>query len=885
MRWPTSLYRRIRGLIKGQTIHREIEEETQFHIDMHTAENIGRGMPTEEARLDAARRFGNLARVKEMGYEVRGGNWLETLWLDLRYGARMLLKNPGFTLIAVTTLALGIGANTAIFSVVNGVLLKSAPYHEPDRIVLAWGDVPSRDEHRTQVSATDVADWRRLNTVFEEIATFSNWGAALSGAGDPERISGIQVGDGYFTVMGGQPLLGRVFTPEEQVDGQDLVIVLSYGLWQSRFGGAHDVIGKKVYLNRRAYTIVGVMSENFHHLPANLVERPAQFYRPVAEAYNEDDRGSRHLRAIARLKTNVSLEQAQSEMSRIAQRLADEHPRYNTGYSVHLVTITEDTVGGIRLALILLLLAVLVVLLIACANAGNLLLARATTRQREIVIRAALGAARGRLIRQLLTESLLIALLGGALGLMLALWGTELITSLGREFIPSMSRVEIELPVLLFTLAVSVGAGILFGLAPAVKLSHPDLNEGLKEGGRVAGGDPGQRRLRNGLIISQVAMAVVLLVSAGLLIRSIIHLHRASPGFNTGNLLTMNVWLPLSKYPDAPKWVAFYDQISQRIQKLPGVQSTGLTSVLPISRNFDRRSFQVESHPVPPGQEADADTYIVTPGYLRTMQIPLRIGRELTAQDLADVEPVALISETFARRYWPGEAPLGKRIKFPGSAARPQPWRTIVGVVSDVKQYGVDKESTMQLYIPQAQFPVSFLTLAVRTTGDPVQTVNAVRNEIRGVDSDQAVFEVSTMEGLLAQAIAKRRFVMLLLAMFAALALILAAIGIYGVMAYSVAQRTQEIGVRMALGAQARDVLKLVVGQGLRLVLIGVGIGLIAAFGLTRLMATLLFGVEASDPLTFVSIAALLVVVALLACWLPARRATKIDPLLALRCD
>jgi len=533
----------------------------------------------------------------------------------------------------------------------------------------------------------------------------------------------------------------------------------------------------------------------------------------------------------------------------------------------------------------LLLLAVLVVLLIACANAGNLLLARATARQREIVIRAALGAARGRLIRQLLTESLLIALLGGALGLMLALWGTELITSLGREFIPSMSQVEIELPVLLFTLAVSVGAGILFGLAPAVKLSHPDLNEGLKEGGRVAGGDPGQRRLRNGLIISQVAMAVVLLVSAGLLIRSIIHLHRASPGFNTGNLLTMNVWLPLSRYPDAPKWVAFYDQISQRIQKLPGVQSTGLTSVLPISRNFDRRSFQVESHPVPPGQEADADTYIVTPGYLQTMQIPLRIGRELTAQDLADVVPVALISETFARRYWPGEAPLGKRIKFPGSAARPQPWRTIVGVVSDVKQYGVDRESTMQLYLPQAQFPVSFLSLTVRTTGDPVEMVNAVRNEIRGVDPDQAVFEVSTMEGLLAEAIAKRRFVMLLIAIFAALALILAAIGIYGAMAYSVAQRTQEIGVRMALGAQARDVLRLVVGQGLRLVLIGVGIGLIAAFGLTRLMATLLFGVEASDPLTFASIATLLVVVALLACWLPARRATKIDPLLALRCE
>jgi len=810
---------------------------------------------------------------------------MQTLWQDLRYGARMLLKKPGFTLIAVMTLALGIGANTAIFSVVNGVLLKSLPYHEPERIVLLWGDVPSRDEHHTQVSATDVADWRKQNSVFEEVATFSNWSATLSGEGEPERLYGMQVGDGYFSVMRGQLLLGRIFTPEEQVDGKDYVIVLGYGLWQNRFGGARDVIGKKVYFSARPYTIVGVMPEDFQPLPANLVENQAQFYRPVAEAYNEEERGSRHLRAIARLKPNFSLEQAQSEMNLITQRLADEHPKSNTGYSVSLVTITEETVGGLRLALILLLLAVFAVLLIACANVGNLLLARATARQKEIVIRAALGAARGRLIRQLLTESLLIALMGGALGLLLALWGTELITSLGKEFIPSLSRVEIELPVLAFTLAVSAGAGILFGLAPAIQLSRPNLNEGLKEGGRVAGGSAGQQRLRNGLIVAEVAMAVVLLVSAGLLIRSIIHLHRASPGFNTGNLLTMNVWLPLAKYPDAPKWVAFYDQIKERIQALPGVQSAGLTSVLPISHNFDRRSFQVETQPVPRGQEADADTYIVTPGYLRTMQIPLLKGRELMARDVADVEPVALISETFARRYWPGEDPLGKRIKFPGSAARPQPWRTIVGVVRDVKQYGVDKPSTMQIYLPEAQSPVSWLTLAVRTTGAPARMLNAIRTEIRSVDPDQAVFEVATMESLLAEAIAKRRFVMLLLAVFAALALTLAAIGIYGVMAYTVAQRTQEIGIRMALGAQTGDVLRLVVGQGMRLALGGVGIGLVAALGLTRLMTTLLFGVSATDPLTFVLIAVMLLLVALLACWIPARRATKVDPMVALRCD
>jgi putative ABC transport system permease protein len=805
---------------------------------------------------------------------------------DLRYGIRLLFKQKGFTAVAVLTLALGIGANTAIFSVVNGVLLTSLPYHEPERLVVLWGDVPARGEHRTQVSATDVSDWRKQNTVFEVVATFSNWSATLTGEGEPERITGMQVGDGYFSVLHGQPLLGRVFTADEQIEGKDFVLVLGYGLWVNRFGGARDVIGRKVYLSGRPYTIVGVMPEDFQPLPSNLVEQSIQFYRPVAEGYDEDARSARHLRAIARLKQNVSLEQAQSEMSLITQRLADQHPKSNTGYGVRLVTLSEETVGDLRLALILLQLAVLAVLLIACANVGNLALARATARQKEIVIRAALGAARGRLVRQLLTESMLIAFLGGVLGLLVALWGTGLVTSLGREFIPSLSRVEINLPVLAFTLSVSALAGILFGLAPAIQVTRVNLNERLKEGGRAAGGPTGQQKLRNGLIVAEVAMAVVLLVSAGLLIRSIIHLQEASPGFNTENLLTMNVWLPLAKYPNGPQWNAVYTQISQRIEALPGVQGVGLTSALPGRRDdFDRRSVQIETNPVPRGHEADADTYIVTPGYLRTMQIPLLKGRGLTAQDAAEGEPVALVSETFARRYWPNGDPLGKRIKFPGSEARPQPWRTIVGLVRDVKHYGVDKESTMQLYLPEAQYPVSWLTLVVRTAGDPAQALNAVRHEIRSIDPDQAVFKVATVDGLLAEGIARRRFVMLLLAVFASLALVLAASGIYGVMAYLVAQRTFEIGLRMALGAQAGDVLKLIIGQGLKLAVGGVAIGLVGALALTQLLKTLLFGVSATDPRTYVVIAALLLTVALMACWIPARRAATIDPLAALRCE
>jgi putative ABC transport system permease protein len=480
---------------------------------------------------------------------------------------------------------------------------------------------------------------------------------------------------------------------------------------------------------------------------------------------------------------------------------------------------------------------------------------------------------------------MLIAGLGAALGLLLALWATELIVSLGRQLLPSLNRIEIEWPVLLFTLAVSALAGIFFGLAPAVQLSRPSLSQALNESGRGSGSPTGQRRLRNGLIVAEITLAVVLLVSAGLLIRSIIHLQQASPGFNPENLLTMNVWLPRVKYPDAPKWNAFYDQISQRIRALPGVQGVGLTSVLPISSNFDRRGFQVETHPAPRGAEPEADTYFVTPGYLQTMQIPLLKGRALTEQDTDKTEPVALVSETLARRYWPGEEAIGKRLKFPGSESRPQPWRTVVGLTPDVKQYGVDKEATMQLYLPAAQFPSSTLTLVVRTSNDPAQMLGAVRNEIRAVDPNQAVFEVATMEELLSAAIAQRRFVMFLLAVFAGLALALAAIGIYGVMSYTVTQRTRELGIRLALGAQPAALLRLVIGQGMRLALFGIGLGLLAAAALTRLLQTLLFEVSATDWVTFTAITLLLGLVALLACWIPARRAAKVDPMIALRCE
>src|SRR5262245_31497682 len=809
---------------------------------------------------------------------------MQTLLQDLRYGARMLLKKPGFTLIAVISLALGIGANTAIFSVVNTLLLKSLPYHDPDRIVLAWGVIPG-GANRSQVSATDVADWRRQNSVFEEITTYGNWSATLLADGDPERINGIQVGAGFFSVMQGKPLLGRVFLPEEQEDGKDFALVLGYGLWQRRFGGDPNIVGRQVNLSGKPYTIVGVMPADFQSLPISLVAPRGEFYRPVAEKYDESERDSRHLRAIARLKSGVTAPQAQAEMSLIARQLEQQHPESNTDYRVRLTTLTEDTVGGLRQTLLLLLGAVVFVLLIACANVSNLLLARSVARQKELAIRAALGAGRLRLVRQLLTESVLLASAGGALGLLLALWGASLIESLGAQVTPLLSGVKLDARVLTFTLLLSLLTGVVFGLAPALRVSQPALNKSLKESGRGGGAGAHDSRLRGALVVAEMALALVLLVCAGLLIKSVMRLRAVNPGFNPANPLTMTLALAYAKYPKPQQRVEFHNRLIERLAAVPGINAAGFTSVLPFSSNFDGRGLAVEDQPKPPGAEISVDLYIITPDYLRTMAIPLRAGRALTERDTGDTPQVALINETMARALWPDQSPLGKRIKFPGSEKNPQPWRTIVGVVADVAQYALDRQPPMQMYLADAQYPASFMTLVVRTESAPAGFALAVRNEVRALDKDQAVFSIATLEELLGASIALRRFSMLLLLSFAVVALALAAVGIYGVISYSVTQLTHEIGIRMALGAQTLDVLRLVVSQGLRLVLSGVGAGLGAAFGLTRLLSTILFEVSATDPLTFSLIALLLTAVALLACLIPARRATKVDPMIALRTE
>jgi len=809
---------------------------------------------------------------------------MDTFFRDIRYGVRMLIKNPVFTMIAVISLALGIGANTAVFSVVNAVLLKSLPFKDPETLVLIWGDSGNEDrlKGRNQLSATDVADFRNQATSFEDVSTFTGWNPIISGDTEAERVPAIQVGDGFFKVMRGTPLLGRVFAPEEQEEGKDFVIVLGYGLWQRRYNSDPSVVGKTVLLNSRPYTIVGVMGPDFHPLPPSLVFPQGQFYRPIAEPYSEQERSARHVRAVARLKPGVMIDQARADIVTIARRLEQEHPTTNKNQSATVVSITEDTVGGFKRTLWLVFGAVVFVLLVACANVANLLLARATARGREITIRAAIGASRIRLIRQLLTESMILALLGGAVGLILAAWGIKLIESAASRINPAFNNISIDTPTLLFTVIASVITGILFGLAPALPISNPNLARWLKDG-RSAGGSSTRNRLRNTLVIAEVALTLVLLVCAGLLIRTVIRLRNVDTGFNGNNVLTMNIGLPGIKYPKPENIVSFYKEATDRIAAQPGVKAAGITSVLPLSDNFDGRGLVVEDYPKPEGEEISVDLYVVTAGYLTALEIPLRKGRPILEHDTADSEKVTLINQTMANQLWPNQDPIGRRIKFPGTQQRPQPWRTIVGIVSDVSQYSLDQKPPMQIYLPHSQFPTSFNTIVVKSENDPGSVLAAVRREILAIDKDQAVYSVVTLQQLHSDSLSLRRFFMLLLIIFAALTLSLAAVGIYGVMSYVVTQRIQEIGIRVALGARTADVIKLVVKGGLALALIGIAAGLITAFAVTRLLESVLFGITPTDTLTFVAGSMGLALVAAIACYIPARRATKVDPLVALR--
>ena len=806
---------------------------------------------------------------------------------DIRYGFRLLKKNPGFTWIAVLILALGIGANSAIFSIVHAVLLKDLPYKDPETLMVVWGTEKSGALNlRNQVSATDIADFRSQNRSFEEISTFTSWRPIIGSGNQAERVPAMQVGDGYFKVMKAEPLLGRVFRREEQNEGKDFVVVLSHRLWQRKFGSDPNIIGKTVKLNLRVYTIIGVLKPDLHSLPTTLIDSKAELYRPVAEPYDQTQRGSRHLRAIGRLKNGVSISAAQAEMTAIALRLEKQYPDDNTARGINVVSIAEDTVGNLRTSLFLLTGAAGLVLLIACANLANLLLARAATRHREIAVRTSLGAPRWRLVRQLFAESAILTVAGGIFGILLAYWAMDGIKNVGAEIIPQIENTQLNSEVIIFTVAASLIAGLLFGLAPAFQISKFDLTEALKEGGR--GGTSGrlQGRMRNTLVAAEVALALLLLAGAGLLFQSVARLYQVDPGFNPSNVLTMNVWVPGFKYEEDLKRTKFFHSMIERVERLPGVIAAGTTTVLPLSSNFDGRSIEIDGQPRAPGDQPSADMYVVTPNYTKAMQIPLLAGRYLTLTDSETAPFVVLVSETLAKRIWKDQNPIGKRIRlYTGPEEKDVPWRTVVGLVRDVKQYGLDTDSPMQFYVPEAQFHAYAVTLVIKYS-DPNMVdslVQNVRKEILNLDPDLPVFNVATLEQVLKESIAVRRLSMLLFGGFAFLALCLAMAGIYGVVSYLTANRTQEIGIRMTLGAQKKDVIQLVLNQGMLPAIIGAAAGLAGAVGLTRLMTKLLYQIQPGDPLTFVLVTLAILSVTALACYIPAVRASKVDPLISLR--
>ena len=811
---------------------------------------------------------------------------MKTLWKDVTYAARVLLKSPGFTAVAVLAVALGVGANTAIFSVVNAVLLKPLNYEEPGQLVLINHNYPKLDL-KASVSAPGYTYYRDNAKSFSGVAALTGWNVNLTGEGEPERLQGMSVTTNLFQTLGASPAQGRAFTAEEGQPGGNRVVVLSDGFWRRRFGGL-PVVGKSVTLNGEPYTVVGVMPPDFR-FGREFGGQTPDLWSPIAFTPQQLDANtsltSEYLGVLARLKPGVSAAQAQAEMDAIS---ADLRRQYMPGadasnWGLLLTRYDEFVVGKIRTPLMILLGAVLFVLLIACANVANLMLARAAVRQKEIAVRTALGASRWRVVRQLLTESVLLSLAGGAVGLLLAMWGVDLLLRLNDNKIPRAAEIGLDRNVLLFTLGVSVLTGIVFGLAPAFQTTSVDLHDTLKEGGRSGKGGV-RRGVRNALVVAEMAFAVILLVGAGLLIRSFVQLQQVNPGFEPRGVLAMQVSLPGSKYREGAQRASFDRQVLEAVRALPGVRSAATITTLPMSGFNQSGSFRIEGRQTPPGESSPhGDRWMPSDDYFQTMGVPLVRGRYFDARDTAEAPGVAIVSEALARKYWPGEDPVGQRITFEGGQQAPR-WREIVGVVGHVRNEGLEGESRGQYYIPYAQRPNGAdLFLVVRTDAEPSTLAPAVRGAVAGVDRDLPVYRVTTMEKLVAESLAQRRFSMFLFGVFAALALALAVVGLYGVMSYTVAQRTHEIGLRMALGAQSRDVLRMVVGQGMWLVAVGLAVGLAGALALTQLMTSLLYGVSAADPLTYAGIAVLLAAVAFFASYLPARRATKVDPMEALR--
>jgi predicted permease len=810
------------------------------------------------------------------------GGMMETLFQDLRFGFRMLVRKPGFSVVAVVIMALGIGANTAIFSLVRAVLLRPLPFRDPGRLVMVWEDASFIGFPHNTPAPANYNDWKMRNDVFEDMAALDSSSFNLTGDGEPEKVQAYRVTAEFFTLLGVSPAIGRVFLPEEGKAEANKSAVISYKLWQSRYGGDPNLVGKDILLNGEKRTVVGVTPSNFQFLESDVGIWVPLAMTPETVA----DRDDHYLQVIGRLKAGASLEQAQSNIKTIMAQIARDYHNDAGKLGAYVVPLSEELVGETRRPLVLLLVAVGFVLLIASANLANLLLSRAMGRSKEIAVRTALGAGRSRLVRQLLTESVVLSAAGGAAGVVVALWSFAFLRQLIPPNLTLFTSLSVDPIVLLFTMGLSVMTGILFGLAPALQASKTDLNEALKQGGGRTSLSAGNRKLQSAMVVGEIALAMVLLVGASLLIQTFARLRGQYAGIGSDRVLTVRTQLPDRKYKDPERRSAFYQQVLERVQSLPGVVSAGYTTAIPLEWKGGTNTITIEGRPTEPGVFYDANHRQISADYFRAMGVALRSGRYFSESDNGQSAQVTIVNETMAREFWPNEDAVGKRFKH-GGADSNRPWMTIVGVVADVRQMGVDVPVKAEMYMPYKQATTqpwyAPRVLAIRTSVDTVSLAGAVTSKVHEVDPDQPVSNIRTMEDVLDEEVSQRRTGTILLGVFAGLAMLLAALGIYGVLSYFVTQRTPEFGVRMALGAQTGDILKLVLGRGMGLALAGVVIGLIASFALTRLMASLLFEVSASDPLTFALIALMLGGVAFAACYIPARRATRVDPMVALR--
>ncbi len=867
---------RLRALFTRAQMEQELDDELKFHLEKEIEKNIARGMNPEDARYQALRSFGGVEQVKEQSRDTRNTRFISDFSQDLRYSFRTFFKSPGFTLVAVLTIALGVGANTSIFSIVNAVLLRPFPYKSPEQLMVVGEFRPGGT-----VSYPNFADWRDDRNVFQSASAVREQESFnLTESGEPERLSGRLVSGGFLNTLGTPPLLGRDFTADDDRVGANPVAIISYGLWSRRFGSDQTIVGKQIKLNNQPHTIVGVTSPNFQYGLDADVTVPIGL---TAERFKT--RGADPgISAVARLNSGSTQQQAESALNVIYSRLEQQYPQSNTGRKAVLMPVHEYFVGDVRRPLLILLSSVGLVLLIACANVANLLLVRASTRRREISVRVALGASRWRVVRQLLTESLLLAFIGGFLGTLFALWGTSFIANKLPDGIPRLGEASVDTSVLMFTLGVTVLTGLLFGLVPALEASRLNLTESLKEGDRGSSG--GRQRLRSVLVVSEVALTLTLLVGAGLLIQSFRRVLQVDPGFQPQGLLTMQVSI---SNPDGNKVAEFFDQLQTNVRRLPGVTAVAFSNGLPLD-GANHPVFFIQGRPLPEkGKESGGIRYTVSDDYFKAMKIDLLKGRTFSSQDTTETPLTVIIDETLAEQHFPNQDPIGQRLSQSRSFS---PVYEIIGVVRHVEQYNLEGQVTRtpQFYLSFNQVAadrlptmVRRINLLTRTDVDPTSLTSAIRGEISALNRNQAVFNVRTMDQIVSQSVASRRFSMLLLSVFAIVALLLACIGIYGMMSYAVTQRTREIGLRMTLGAQRGNVLRMVIGQGMKLAIVGVLLGLVASIALTRTMKSLLFGISPTDPITFISIAALISIVALLACFFPARRATKVDPMIALR--